>query len=64
MFLRGWQRVNGNGSDTQEKTKYAVITRRVVPLSGLELGPVEFGNRDWAREMLEQAFDDGNDDFK
>ena len=42
----------------------AVIARRFVPLSGKEPGPVEFGNREWSRELLEQAFDDGNLDFK
>ena len=42
----------------------AVITRRFVPLSGQEPGPVEFGNREWSRELLEQAFDDGNPEIK
>ena len=42
----------------------AVITRRFVPLSGQEPGPVGFGSREWSRELLEQAFDDGNGEFK
>ena len=42
----------------------AVITRRFVPLSGQEPGPVEFGSHERSREMLEQAFDDGYDEIK
>ena len=46
------------------RRKHAVITRRFVPLSGQEPGPVEFRSRERSRELLEQAFDDGNGDFK
>ena len=42
----------------------AVITRRFVPLSGQEPGPVAFGRRERSRKLLEQAFDDGNGEFK
>ena len=48
----------------KRRRKYAVITRRFVPLSGQEPDPVEFGIREWSRELLEQVFDDGNDEFK
>ena len=44
--------------------KEAVITRRLVPLSGQEPGPVDVGSHDRSRVMLEQAFDDGNIEFK
>ena len=46
------------------RRKQAVITRRLVPLSGEEPGPVEVGSHDRSRVMLEQAFDDGNFEFK
>ena len=46
------------------RRKHAVITRRFVPLPGQEPGPVEFGSHDWSRKLLEQAFDDGKDEFK
>ena len=46
------------------RRKQAVITRRLVPLSGQELGPVDVGSHERSRVMLEQAFDDGNIEFK
>ena len=42
------------------RRKRAVITRRFVPLSDQQPGPVKFGSRDRIKELLEQAFDDGN----
>ena len=44
--------------------RQAVITRRLVPLSGQEPGPVNLGSHERSRVMLEQAFDDGNIEFK
>ena len=44
--------------------KQAVITRRLVPLSGQEPGPVDVGSHERSRVMPEQAFDDGNIEFK
>ena len=46
------------------RRKQAVITRRLVPLSVQEPGPVDVGSHEWSRVMLEQAFDDGNSEFK
>ena len=46
------------------RRKEAVITRRLVPLSGQEPGPVDIGSHDRSRVILEQAFDDGNIEFK
>ena len=46
------------------RQKQALITRRLVPLSGQEPGPVDFGSHEWSRVMLEQAFDDGHNEFK
>ena len=46
------------------RRKHAVITRRLVPLSGEEPCQIGFGSREQSGEMLEQAFDDGNDEFK
>ena len=51
--------VRHNGSRRQ-----AAITRRFVPLSGQEPGPVGFGSQELIRELLEQAFDDDNGEFK
>ena len=48
----------------KRKRRQAVITRRLVPLSGQEPSPVEFGSRERSRELLEQAFDDANGEFK
>ena len=48
----------------KRRRKHAVITLRFVPLSGQEPGPVEFGSHERSRELLEQAFDDGNDELK
>ena len=44
--------------------KQAVITRRLVPLSGQEPDPVDFGSHERNRVMLEQAFDNGIVKFK
>ena len=44
--------------------KQAVITRRLVPWSGQEPGPVDVGSKERTRVMLEQAFDDGHSEFK
>ena len=44
--------------------RQAVIIRRFVPLSGQEPGLAGFGNRERNKEMLEQAFNDGNVEFK
>ena len=46
------------------RRKQAVIARRLLPLSGQEPGPVDVGSHERNRVMLEQAFDDGNIDFK
>ena len=46
------------------RRKQAVITRRLVPLSGQEPGPVDVGSHERSRVMLEQAFDDSNIEFK
>ena len=46
------------------RRKEAVITRRLVPLSGQEPGPVDVGSHERSRVTLEQAFDDGNIEFK
>ena len=46
------------------RRKETVITRRLVPLSGQEPGPVDVGSHERSRVMLEQAFDDGNIEFK
>ena len=46
------------------RRRQAVITRCFVPLSGQEPGPVEFGSRKRSRELLQQAFDDGNGKFE
>ena len=46
------------------RRKEAVITRRLVPLSGQEPGPVDVGSHERSRVLLEQAFDDGNTEFK
>ena len=59
----------GNASTEAEvrhkkRRKHAVITRRFVPLSGQEPGPIEFGSRERSKKMLEQAFDDGIGEFK
>ena len=48
----------------KRRRKQAVITRRFVPLSGREPGPVGFGSQEWSRKLLEQAFDDGIGEFK
>ena len=42
----------------------AVITLRLVPLSGQEPDPVDFGSHERSRVMLEQAFDNGFVEFK
>ena len=46
------------------RRKEAVITGRLVPLSGQEPGPVDVGSHERSRVMLEQAFVDGNIEFK
>ena len=46
------------------RRRQAVITRRLVPQSGQEPGPVDFGSHERSRVMLEQAFDDGIVEFK
>ena len=46
------------------RRKQAVITRLLVPLSGQEPGPVDVGSHERSRVMLEQAFDEGNTEFK
>ena len=46
------------------RRKQAAITRRLVPLSGQEPDPVDFGSRERCRVMLEQAFADGIAEFK
>ena len=46
------------------RRRQAVITRRLVPLSGQKPGPVDFGSHERSRVMLEQAFDDGIVEFK
>ena len=46
------------------RRKQAVITGRLVPLSSQEPGPVDVGSHERSRVMLDQAFDDGNSEFK
>ena len=46
------------------RQRQAVIKRRLVPLSGQEPGPVDFGSHERSRVLLEQAFDDGMVEFK
>ena len=46
------------------RRKEAVITRRLVPMSGQNPGPVDVGSHERSRVMLGQAFDDGNIEFK
>ena len=46
------------------RRKEAVITRRLVPLSGQEPGPGDAGNHERSQVMLEQAFHDGKIEFK
>ena len=48
----------------KRRRKQAVITRRLVPLSGQEPGPVDVGSHERSRVMLEQAFGDGNIEIK
>ena len=48
----------------KRRRRQAVITRRLVPLSGQEASPVDVGSHERSRVMLEQAFDDGNIEFK
>ena len=43
---------------------HAVNKRRFLPLSGQQPGPVDLGSHERSRELSEQAFDDGNDEFK
>ena len=45
------------------RRKQVVITRRLVPLSGQEPGPVDVGSHERSLVMLEQAFDDGDGEF-
>ena len=47
----------------KRRQKHAAITRRFVPLSGQQTGPVEFGSHERSRELLEQTFEDGIDEF-
>ena len=46
------------------RRKQAVITRRLVPLSGQEPDPVDVRSHERSRVMLEQAFDEGIVEFK
>ena len=46
------------------RRRQAGITRRLVPLSGNDPDPVDVGSHERSRVMLEQAFDDGNFEFK
>ena len=45
------------------RRRQAVITRRLVPLSGQEPGSVDVGSHERSQVMLQQAFDDGNIEF-
>ena len=46
------------------RRKQAIIMRRLVPLSGQDPDPVDFGGHERSRVMLEQAFDDGIVEFE
>ena len=46
------------------RRKEAFITRRLLPLSDQEPGPVDVGSHERSRVMLEQAFDDDITEFK
>ena len=46
------------------RRKQAVSTGPLLPLSGQEPGPVDVGSHERSRVMPEQAFDDGNNEFK
>ena len=48
----------------KKRRRQVVTTGRFLPLLGQEPGRVGFGSRERSRELLEQAFDDGNGDFK
>ena len=48
----------------KRRRRQAVITRRLVPLSGQEPDPVDVGRHERSLVVLEQAFDDGNIEFK
>ena len=50
--------------DIWEGENRPVITRRFVPLTYQEPGSVDVGSHERSRVMLEQAFDDGNNEFK
>ena len=52
------------GMKHTRRRRQAVITHRFIPLSVQEPGPVELESRQWSRDLLEQAFDDGNHEFK
>ena len=48
----------------ERRQKRAFITRGLVPLSGQQPGPVEFERLERRRKLLEQAFEQCNDEFK
>ena len=48
----------------KRRRKHALITSRFVSLSGQVPDPVDFGSHERSRELLEQAFDDGNAEVK
>ena len=52
----------GVGTDGQLRGRHIVVTRSLVPLAeGSQRGvPEAVHSRGWSRELLEQAFDDGN----
>ena len=64
MFLRAGDVSTEAEVRHKKRRRQAVIIRRFMPLSGQEPGPVEFGSRERSRELLQQAFDDGNGEFK
>ena len=64
MFLWGWRCFDRSRRRHKRRQEHAVITRRFVPLSVQQPRPVEFGSRKRSRELLEQVFADGKDEFK
>ena len=48
----------------KRRQKRAVTVRLFVPLSARQPSPLEFGSYERCTDLLEQAFCDGNDEFK
>ena len=62
---------HGTGDESTEaetmrrwRSGSATITRRLVPLGRSSSAPIEFGSRERNCALVEQAFDDGEYQFK